>query len=254
MDLSNHNIQLYAQISRIAYNTPSGEVVDVFTTDLSLNIRKAFFLSSVHDAQLYTLLLDDCIIFALRGTESITDIKTDINFLKDPFQDIIYSNNVDYKKCKNIQVHQGFLKQYNSIKYNIIATIYGQLWKNKDTIKRIVFVGHSLGGGLATLGAAHVKALLGKEVTVECYTFGSPRVGNKKFRCFFDENIDISVRCVNGCDIITKIPKLNYYHVKGLCEIGNKEQNIFKKIFGNIKDHFMTNYITSISEKINIKD
>ena len=247
MDLSAHNIYLYAQIAQLAYQTPSGEISDVFTTDLSLNIQKAFFFSSVHDAQLYTILLEDSIIFALRGTESLTDIKTDINFLKDPFQDIIYANTVDYKKCKGIKVHQGFLQQYNSIKYNIISTIYGQLWKNKETIKRIVFIGHSLGGGLATLGAAHVKAQFDKETVVECYTFGSPRVGNKPFRNFFDENIDKSVRCVNGCDIITKIPKLNYYHVKGLCEVGCKKQNIFKRIFGNIKDHFMTNYINSIA-------
>jgi predicted lipase len=242
-------MELYAHIAQLAYQTPSGEVSEVFT-DLSsqLNIQKAFFISSVHDAQLYTILLDDSIIFALRGTESITDIKTDINFLKDPFQDITYSGTVDYKKWKGIRVHQGFLKQYNSIKYNIISSIYGQLWKHKDTVRKIIFVGHSLGGGLATLAAAHVKALLGAEASVECYTYGSPRVGNKKFMRFFNEHIDNSVRCVNGCDIITKIPKINYYHVKGLCEIGSKKQNIFKRIFGNIKDHFMINYIKNIAK------
>jgi predicted lipase len=239
-----NNLYLYSKIAQLSYSTPNDEPSTVFT-DLSLNVKKVYFLSSIHDAQLYTLICDDYVIFAIRGTESLVDIKTDINFLKDPFQDIIYSNNVDYTKYKGINVHQGFLKQYNSIKYSIIATVYGQMWKNTSTLKKIIFVGHSLGGGLATLAAAHLKALF-KDLYIECYTFGSPRVGNKKFMRFFNDMVDYSCRCVNGCDIITKIPKLNYYHVKGLYQIGISKQNIFKRIFGNITDHYISNYINNI--------
>jgi predicted lipase len=238
-------IRLNCEIAQLAYKTPSGDPIEIFS-DLSMNIHKVFFLSTVNDAQLYTILNDESIIFAIRGTESLCDVKTDINFFKDPFHDIIYSNNIDAKKYKNIRVHQGFLKQFNSIKYSIISTIYGQLWKHNKNITKVTCIGHSLGGGLATLAAAHIKSLFPSEFKVECYTYGSPRVGNKKFRMFFNDKIDVSVRCVNGCDIITKIPKINYYHIKGEYRIGNKDQNIFRKIFGNVKDHLIANYLNSL--------
>jgi predicted lipase len=239
------SIKLNCEIAQAVYKTPSGDPIDIFT-DLSMNINKVFFLSTIDDAQLYTLLTDDSIIFAIRGTESLSDVKTDINFFKDPFQDIIYSNNIDAKKYKNIRVHQGFLKQFNSIKYSIIATIYGQLWKHNKNISKVICIGHSLGGGLATLAAAHIKSLFPSEFKVECYTYGSPRVGNKQFSIFFNDKIDLSVRCVNGCDIITKIPKINYYHIKGEYKIGNITQNIFRRLFGNVKDHLIANYLNSL--------
>lgn len=66
-------------------------------------------------------------------------------------------------------VHKGFKKTYDSVMANL-AHENGALM-DADVVH---CVGHSLGGGVATLFAAHY-ARLGKQVKL--YTFGSPRVG-----------------------------------------------------------------------------
>jgi hypothetical protein len=63
--------------------------------------------------------------------------------------------------------------------------------------QRILLTGHSLGAALATLMASWVPA-------AHLYTIGSPRVGNAAFAQSLKN--PLSVRCVNCCDLVTRIP------------------------------------------------
>lgn len=246
--------QNYARIAELAYITPTmtdneEEIKKIFADLSGLNIRHAYFFDAKKkgngesDAQLYTLICEDNqIIFACRGTESLSDVATDISVWKEPFQDLIYCNNVDTQKYKNIKVHSGFLDQYNTIKFSIMSTIYSNFWSNKNTQPRVIFAAHSLGAGLATMAAACIKAQFGNKIRTECYMFGSPRVGNKDFVRYFDDNVDTCIRYVNGADIITRIPKLFFYHVKGEKKIGGAPKGCVEKYVGSAEDHFMKNY------------
>ena len=63
----------------------------------------------------------------------------------------------------------------------------------------IFVTGHSLGGALATLGAAYLSGW----GLAACYTFGAPRVGNKEFSSSLQTPI---YRVVNPLDTVPHIP------------------------------------------------
>ena len=70
------------------------------------------------------------------------------------------------------RVHMGFLKAFEEVSDALDA-----LWMAKSAGRKLWLAGHSLGGALATLAAAH----LGRGAVHGLYTFGCPRVGDAKF-------------------------------------------------------------------------
>jgi pimeloyl-ACP methyl ester carboxylesterase len=70
------------------------------------------------------------------------------------------------------QVHAGFNSAFAEISDTLDAIVC-----NKRPEQRLWLTGHSLGGALATLAAAH----LGTAAVQGLYTYGSPRVGNVAF-------------------------------------------------------------------------
>ena len=109
----------------------------------------------------------------------------------------------------------------------------------------MVFVGHSLGGALATLAAAGTKAVF-PQLAVQCNTFGSPRVGNAAFAAYFDAVVDTSVRCVNGSDKVAKNPSLGYAHVGGEVRVGDLAPGWFRGFFGTVEEHRLDSYETAL--------
>ena len=105
------------------------------------------------------------------------------------------------------QVHWGVLRAFESVKTEIkkylsnLSSIV--LEGEKYTSKEIFVTGHSLGGALATLMAAHLVDLGCKKVTL--YTYGSLRVATKEFVDNYQDKIT-SYRFVNSRDIITCLP------------------------------------------------
>ena len=70
------------------------------------------------------------------------------------------------------RVHAGFLKAFAEVSDALDA-----LWKANSAGRKLWLAGHSLGGALATLAAAH----LGRDAVQGLYTYGCPRVGDAKF-------------------------------------------------------------------------
>lgn len=207
------------------------------------------------DAQMYTLIYKDKIIFSIRGTSSIKDAITDINFIKTIFQDVQYTTNK--KKYKNIKVHKGFLSQFNTIKFRIISYVFSALWGNKckNTITdkiHIIFTSHSLGAAISTLASTMLKSHFNDKIFIENWAFGCPRVGNNNFIKYYEDNVDMSNIYIYGNDIVTKIPKLGFKTFKKciyLKDIFEKPNWCIKQInyyFGEIDDHYIDNYIRAL--------
>lgn len=75
-------------------------------------------------------------------------------------------------------MHKGFYKAYNE-SAEAFKHLVENLLQNYDESVSIIVTGHSLGGALAVLCSLDLKNSFNRNIYV--YTFGQPRVGNKKF-------------------------------------------------------------------------
>ncbi len=143
---------------------------------------------------------DRAVVVAFRGTEPelredwITDL--DLDLAKGPLGG---------------RVHAGFQKGLNAVWKDVDRAI-SDLRASKA--KSLWFTGHSLGAALATLAVARLVEL--DRPVYGLYTFGSPRVGDRKFsRNFNFEYRPRAFRFVNNNDTVTRIPprSAGYSHV-----------------------------------------
>ena len=134
----------------------------------------------------------DCVI-GCRGTEPTewNDIKADANATS------VVSETVG-------RVHRGFKKEVDDL-WPMIETAL------LDNDQPLYFCGHSLGGAMATICAGRCLLSHIPSDPTELFTYGSPRVGNKRY--INHAKID-HYRFVNNNDIVTRVPPafLGYRH------------------------------------------
>ncbi len=134
----------------------------------------------------------DCLILIFRGSNSIDNWKLNAN-----------AKLTSHHTQGN--VHQGFLKAFESIK---------KLLDKSDDLHKlpIIVAGHSLGAALALLTMAEFQTHFSFD---SCYSFGSPKIGDRSFIETLESN-DI-YRIINRNDIITMLPfdflNSQYQHV-----------------------------------------
>jgi len=197
-------------------------------------------------AQCHIVHNKDMYVLCFRGTEptEFSDIKADLNALPDRAQ-------------VGGWVHNGFQNELEKIWDDIVA------YNNRYIGEKQLFVcGHSLGGAMATVATSR----LGTRVSC-LYTYGSPRVGTKKF----GKAIPVThYRHVNNNDIVPKVPFafLGYRHHGTLRYInfyGNIRKMTYwqrfkdgwrgrvaalkkREHFDGARDHGMANYVKYLSK------
>lgn len=153
------------------------------------------FNSDKTDTQAFLVSNGQYAVLAFRGTEvkKGKDIQTDAKALK-----------VSVIEGK---VHRGFVEAYKSIEPQILEGL--KLVRGQP----LYITGHSLGAALATIATQYLERdhLLRDQIAA-CYTFGSPRVGNREFDRDFKSAI---YRVVNTTDVVTVVPLLlmGYMHI-----------------------------------------
>lgn len=136
------------------------------------------------------------IIVAYRGTKNVKQLVEEalvsLAFPKQPFE-----------AGGRVQVYfyNAHLKLYNKTKYHVIGL------QSKYPDYRILVLGHSLGGAIASLASA---SLVYENITqsnrLTLYTFGMPRVGNQQYARAHDRLVPNSYRLVHYRDIVVHLP------------------------------------------------
>lgn len=211
------------------------------------------------DTEALLLISDECAILSFRGTSSKADALTDIAATKSRWRDTY--------------VHSGFLRAWDSIRSAVVYALRDKL----DQGQPLYVTGHSLGGALATLCACDFAggAYAGRTVL---YTFGSPRVGDKRFVDLCNKRLRGNCwRFVHSNDVIPRVPRLfrtsfllprwvpllpttrRYRHVDGLVFLTEDGHALVRPSWGRVlferligfrfdigRDHSMVNYLEAV--------
>lgn len=171
---------LFAELAKVAYlaEESAAQIVD------EIGLRETLFFDR-DGSQAYVFKTEtDCIV-ACRGTEphEWNDIKADVNAMTAVAETVG-------------RVHRGFKKEVD----DLWPGLEEALVRNDRTLW---FTGHSLGGAMATICAGRCFLSHIKSTPKELFTFGSPRVGNKRYV----NHVKLThYRWVNNNDIVTRVP------------------------------------------------
>ncbi|KAJ1984774.1 hypothetical protein H4R34_000462 [Dimargaris verticillata] len=119
------------------------------------------------------------------------------------------------KSIQHSRVHRGFLRGYEDVADRLYTQCKCLLARYPSY--RLIIIGHSLGGALASLAAVDFlqrNSTLADITSV--VTFGKPRVGNKHYVKHYNSlNLD-STRVVNKHDVVPHVPpRLFGFHHEG---------------------------------------
>ena len=197
--------ELFAILSKIAYYEEKAAKEEA--NKLGFTEVKFYNLDG---AQAYKFENKTDVVIACRGTEptQFNDIKADLRARP------VKSESVS-------RVHYGFKRE--------VDDIWPQIEKDILNIKskKLWITGHSLGAAMATIMASrcrHCEPLIDPQ---ELHTFGSPRVGWKKYTQTFDTK---HYRWVNNNDIVTRVPfAFMCYHHDG--------EEMYFNAYGQLRKH-----------------
>lgn len=134
----------------------------------------------------------DCVV-ACRGTEpnEWNDIKADVNAVA------VFTETFG-------RVHRGFNEEVDDLWPRLEDAL-------RENDRTLWFTGHSLGGAMATICAGRCFLSEIDSLPYALFTYGSPRVGDRRFVNFVELN---HTRWVNNNDIVTRVPPvwMGYRH------------------------------------------
>lgn len=107
------------------------------------------------------------IVVSVRGSSSLDNWLADVIWARSPATAL----------CSGCWAHLGFLFAYGEVAAAAVSSLSSaaRLFPHY----KITVAGHSLGGAVATLLGARMRAELGGGRDIDVYTYGSPRVGNE---------------------------------------------------------------------------
>ncbi|MBE9079221.1 lipase family protein [Romeria aff. gracilis LEGE 07310] len=143
-----------------------------------------------------------------------------------------------------VKMHSGFISAYLSVR----AQIHDYVHTSPATQYRTT--GHSLGGALAALCAIDLQYNFGQRITVESYTFGSPRVGNAAFAESYNRRVPHTWRVVHGWDLVVGLPRpwQGYRHVDQAVKLDRGFT--WRIITGSFDDHRIDRYIGALKDQL----
>jgi triacylglycerol lipase len=239
---------LFAKLASIAYSDPKQAKKQA----KKLGFTTVEFYNK-DGAQAYRFQNSDDLVIACRGTEptEFNDIAADLKAMP------VKSESVS-------RVHQGFKAEVDELWPMVLEDITRKV--NVDN--KLWFCGHSLGAAMATIMASRCYYEESIRDPEELYTYGSPRVGWKKYVNTLGVKHH---RWVNNNDIVTRVPlaimlykhdgEEHYMNAYGKVRNPTGWQRIkdrFRGLWMGLKaggvdsfsDHSMTNYVANLEEYV----
>ena len=141
-------------------------------------------------AQAYRFMNKTDLVIACRGTQptEFNDLKADLRALP------VMAETIG-------RVHIGFKTEVD----DIWPMIEEDINRKTNVSKTLWFCGHSLGAAMATIMASRAKHNVELNDPIELFTYGSPRVGWRKYVNSLDV---VHHRWKNNNDIVTTVPLL----------------------------------------------
>ncbi len=181
-----------AKLAYIEFETSEEELAR-----LKINLKSGGFelvnIFSKGSTQGFLAKNENIYVLAFRGTQpkKFEDINTDIRAYK--------------SSLKEGKIHAGFHEAYQDVEDEIVRIFL----ENEKWVWPLYITGHSLGGALATIATQNLEHKIKSQIAA-CYTFGSPRVGNRQY----EKNIKAPFyRIVHSTDIVTLLPSIGYMHI-----------------------------------------
>jgi len=140
------------------------------------------------------------------------------------------------------RVHTGFLSAFAEV-----SSCFETIVQTRLTGRRLFLTGHSLGGALATLAAAHI----GPDRVDGLYTYGCPRVGDAVFAAAL--SVDSYFRFVQGEDWVPAVPPelLGYVHAGTLQRVsGGPDRKFWGDLAGAAGD--LIGALTSMAKELRL--
>ncbi|KAJ1949980.1 hypothetical protein EC988_004558 [Linderina pennispora] len=139
------------------------------------------------------------IIISFRGSQTLFDWITNADFGQDAWPSSVSGS----------KVHSGFLDAHKAQASTIQAKI-AELVAKYPTFN-IVFTGHSLGGALASIGAADLARLQPTWASrIVLYTYGQPRTGNSAYASWV-QNLGFPIfRVTYQEDMVARVPPTSF--------------------------------------------
>ncbi|MBT9314241.1 lipase family protein [Leptothoe spongobia] len=234
----------------------SNEVYRAFTDELRFSMRPSLTpkLFDIQRTDTQVALLEDpdtqCGYVVFRGSDADRDWLTNLDFSRwSAVTDAVLDDRqLDYPDVyeasrSGVKIHSGFTKAYLAARSEIHAVV------QKSVMTRWVMTGHSLGGALAKLCAVDLQYNFSPKISVEVYTFGAPRVGNKAFAESYNRRVLNSWRFVNGNDVVSGLPRRwqRYRHVNTRIRLGSMAS--WRIISGSLQDHRIDRYISALTKR-----
>ncbi|KAF2000723.1 alpha/beta-hydrolase [Amniculicola lignicola CBS 123094] len=112
--------------------------------------------------------------------------------------------------CKGCTAHHGFWTSWTEARSGVLGAIKNATLSYPNY--KLVVVGHSLGGAIATLAAAELRAS-GHQATL--YTFGAPRVSSDTLSSFVTNQPGGNFRLTHWNDPVPRVPPIlfGYTHI-----------------------------------------
>ena len=171
----------------------------------ALGFREPAWLGTRDDNRGMILASDDALVIVFRGTRlQVHSVLDAAELVLINQQDLLTDGNLlPAAFAASGRVHAGFLNAFKEVSAQLDALALA-----KAPGQRLWLTGHSLGGAIATLTAAH----LGSSMVQGLSTYGCPRVGDAAFASVLPEqSYD---RFVHRDDWVTTVPPtlLGYVH------------------------------------------
>jgi triacylglycerol lipase len=158
-------------------------------------------------AQAYIFANDEDVVVVCRGTEphDRNDVRADLAL------GLVVAETVG-------RVHRGFKQEVDDLWPRLEQTLV-------NNTRTLWFTGHSLGGAMAAICAGRCRLSYIRSNPRALYTFGSPRIGNRRYVNYVHLE---AYRWVNNNDVVARLPPawLGYRH---------KGQEVYLNAYGQIR-------------------